>query len=382
MHAPISPSGMGQTVYCAASVMMQMQFPQASTDESREGDATHEVSSNVLTEYKRSAGSRILPTDYVGERDSAGTLITQEMAEGAEVYTSHILKRANELGALQLMRVEQLVQCPSIHPNACFGTPDHALWNDHSGTLYVDDLKFGHGFVDEYENWQNMTYASGVLDELNINGIDDQFITLELTIVQPRYYHASKVRTWRLKASDLRGYVNTMQFQAQKALMPGVETLSGSHCRYCTARRACPAARQSAYWGMEMSTEAMAFDIEPGAIGIELDYLNRGIKAMEYMHSALLEQAEVLVRKGVIVPGYAMQPTQGHRAWKMEDSQVIQIGNAMDIELQEQKAITPAAAEKKGVDKFFIEAQTERPKSMKFKRVKDNSIKKVFSNGS
>ncbi len=379
MHAPISPSGMGQTVYCAASPMMQMQFPQASTDASREGDAVHEVSCNVLTAYKDSEGSKILPTDYIGERDSVGTLITQEMAEGAEVYTSHILERAQELGALRSMRVEQLVQCPSIHPNACFGTPDHALWNDSTGTLYVDDLKYGHGFVDEFENWQNMTYASGVLDELNINGIDDQFITLELAIVQPRYYHASPVRTWRIKASDLRGYVNTMQFQAQKALMPDAETRSGPHCRYCTARRACPAARQSAYWAMEVSGQAMPMDITPAALGTELDYLDRGIKAMKYMHSALLEQAEALVDDHVIVPGYARQSTKGHRKWKMDDTQVIQIGKAMEIELQDQKAISPAQAEKKGVNKLFIEAQTERPKSMKFKRVKDNSIKKVFS---
>ncbi len=380
MHAPIAPSSMSQTVFCAASVMMQMQFPRASTDASREGEAVHEVAAKVLKEYKDQEGSKILPTDYIGERDSAGTLITQEMAEGAEAYTGHILKRAQELGALQLMRIEQTVQCPSIHPDACFGTPDHALWNDKTGTLYIDDLKYGHGFVDEFENWQNLTYASGVLDELNINGIDDQFITLNLTIHQPRYYHASPARTWKLKASDLRGYVNTMQFQAQKALMPGSETLSGSHCRYCTARRGCPAARQSSYWAMEMSAEPMAFDIDPGALGIELDYLNRGIKSMEYMRSALLEQAEALVRDNVIVPGYAMQPTLGDRKWKMDDTQVIQIGKAMGIELQNQKAITPTQAEKKGVDKTFIKHQTERPSSMKLKRVKDNSIKKVFSN--
>lgn len=381
MHAPIAPSGMGQTVFCAGSVMMQMQFPQPSTDDSRAGDAVHEVSKKVLKEYQSSEGTKILPTDYVGERDSVGTLITQEMAEGAEVYTSHILHRAQDLGAIQLMHIEQMVQCPSIHPSACFGTPDHALWNEKTGTLYIDDLKYGHGFVDEYENWQNMTYASGKLDELNVNGIDDQFINIELTIHQPRYYQGDPVRTWRLKASDLRGYVNTMQFQAQKALMPDPETRSGSHCRHCTARRACPAARQSAYWAMEVSGQAMPVDITPGALGIELNYLSRGIKAMKYMETALLEQAEALVDDHVIVPGYGRQPRKGNRRWKMDDKAVIKLGKAMKIELQEQKPVSPAHAEKKGVNKLFIEAQTERPTSMKFTRVKDNSIKKVFSNG-
>lgn len=381
MHAPISPSGMGLTVFCAGSAMMQMQYPQLSTDESRAGDAVHEVSAKVLTVHQSGQGTKFLPTDYVGERDSAGTLITQEMAEGAEVYTDHILERANKLGALQHIRIEQMVQCPSIHPNACFGTPDHALWDNQNGTLYIDDLKYGHGFVDEFENWQNMTYASGILDEMNVNGLQDQHINVELTIAQPRYYHASPIRTWKIKASDLRGYVNTMQFQAQKALMPDAEIRSGLHCRYCTARRACPAARQSSYWAMEVSSQPMPLDITPGALGIELTYLDRGIKAMEYMRSALLEQAEVLVDDGAIVPGYARQQSKGNRKWKMDDKLMIQIGRAADIELQRQEAISPAQAEKKGVDKIFIEQQTERPLSMKLKRVKDNAIKKVFSNG-
>lgn len=387
MHAPIAPSSMPQTVFCAGSVMMQMQFPQVSTDDSRAGDAVHEIAANVLKAYQGSeVGSelayphQILPTDYVGERDSAGTLITPEMADGAEVYTSHILRRANELGSLRSMSIEQMVQCPSIHPSACFGTPDHALWYEKTGTLYVDDLKYGHGFVDEFENWQNLTYASGKLDELNISGIDDQFINLELSIIQPRYYSGEPVRTWRLKASDLRGYVNTMQYQVQKALMPDAETRSGSQCRHCTGRRACPAARQSAYWAMEVSGQAMPKDITPGALGTELSYLQRGIKAMKYMETALLEQAESLVDDHVIVPGYARQLTKGNRRWKGSDEQVIQIGHAIGIELQEQKPISPAHAEKKGVDKVFVQAQTERPTSMKFKRVKDNSIKKVFSN--
>lgn len=370
-HAPIAPSSMGVTVYCAGSVGMQAQYPQEATDDSKAGDAAHWVGSTVLDAFKVAPG--MIAEHLIGSFDPAGTCITDEMAEAADVYITECLSLGAPPAA---MNVEARVQCHRVHPTLNWGTVD--FWARVGNTIYIKDFKFGHGFVDEYECWQNLDYAAGILDELGIDGIQDRNMWIEMTIVQPRYYSASPVRTWRILAADLRAYVNIMSYQAHKALMPDAECVSGPHCKNCTARRACPAARQSMYWAMQVSTEAVPVNLPAAAVGVELSYIQRAIKALEYQETALLEYAEALIAKSEVVPGYARVPTSGQRRWNLDDSTMIMIGEATGNDLRSTKTITPAQAEKIGIDESFIKAQTNRPSSMKLKRLSKNSVKKVF----
>ena len=370
-HALFAPSGAHQAVHCAGSVGLQKQFPQESTDESRAGDAAHWVCSSTL------ANTNFTPAHFLGSRDPAGTMITDEMVEAANMYVNDIRALVTPQD-LPFMRVEQAINCARIHPTDCWGTPDFAVMK--GNTLYIKDFKFGYGFVEEYENWQNITYAAGLLDHYGIDGFKDQHVFVDMAIIQPRYYHASPVRSWRVRASDLRGYFNKLAEAADKAVRGSTEYVSGPHCRHCTGRRACPAARQAAFNAIDVSTQAMAFDVTPASLGTELDMLNRGIKAMEYMRDALMEHADSLISDNIVVPGYAKQPSKGHARWKLDCKELIAIGQACGHELQEQKAISPFQAKQLGIDETFIERQTERPVSMKLKRVNENQVKKVFGN--
>ncbi len=368
---------MGVTVFCAGSVMMQAQYPQEATDDSKAGDAAHWVCEKILNSVKNNAAAAITAQSLVGMADPAGTIISDEMAEAADVFIEDCLSVVAQSGNFAAMNVEGRVQAHRVHPALNWGTVD--FWARIGNTIYVKDFKFGHGFVDEYENWQMMDYAAGILDQLGIDGLEEQNMWIDMAVIQPRYYNAKPVRSWRIRASDLRTFVNIMSYQAHKALMPDAECVSGDHCKDCTARRACPAARQSSYWAMQVSTEAVPVNLPPAAVGLELDYISRAIKALEYQQTALMEYAEALLLGGDVVPGYARVPSAGHYKWNLDDATMIMIGEATDQDLRSTKTITPAEAKKRGIDESFIKAQTHRPSSMKLKRLSKNSVKKVFA---
>lgn len=372
-HAPIAPSSMGVTVYCSGSVMMQAQYPQESTDESKGGDAAHWVCSDSLEAIKRNEK----PPRFVGLKDPAHTIITQEMQEAADVFIDACLSVVADTGNFAAMHIEERVNCTRVHPLLNYGTPD--FWARVGNVIYVKDFKFGFSFVDEFENWQMMDYAAGILDQLGIDGIQDRNMYIDMEVIQPRYYRAESVRSWRILAADLRAFVNIMRGASEAALGPNPKCTSGDHCKNCTARRACPAARQSSYWAMQVATEATPINLPASAVGLELDYIKRAISALKCQETGLEEYADSLVTHGKVVPGYARQPSSGNRAWIAKDAQVIMIGNACGVDLRSPKPVTPAEAERMGLDKTFVKSQTHRPSKMKLKRVNSNEIKKVFS---
>src|SRR5690606_25074571 len=74
---------------------------------------------------------------------------------------------------------EQRVDIPRVHAE-CWGTPD--FWTavfpeDERGSkryVRVVDYKYGHRFVEVFENLQLAAYASGVLSQLSISTGDDE----------------------------------------------------------------------------------------------------------------------------------------------------------------------------------------------------------------
>ena len=129
-------------------------------------------------------------------------------------------------------------------------------------TLEVVDYKFGHRFVDEYENDQGIAYTAGIIDHLaelmqKGPGLIDQMIKVNFTVIQPRcFYKGALVRTWSVLASDLRGHINQLAGAAELALMPNPPAVTNSECRDCPGRHACPALQQAAYADAEFATRS------------------------------------------------------------------------------------------------------------------------------
>ena len=188
-HSPLAPSSASRRVACPGSRSLEALYPQTPTPQTLEGEAAHWVAACTIQNSAWEIPA-VSPT---------GVDITDEMIEGAQLYAGFV-------GYYSDIRIEQPISISIIHPD-CWGTPD--AWRFSDGVLNIYDYKFGHGFVEVYENWQMIEYAAGILHELGIDGLQDQHVTVAMHIIQPRSFHPDgQIRSWTVKASDLRPYFN------------------------------------------------------------------------------------------------------------------------------------------------------------------------------
>ena len=169
-HSVLPPSSAARRVACPGSRKLEALYPSTERSEAElEGEAAHLVAKIALEIMD-------VPTDI------PGVVITQDMADGAKLYMDHVYGIACETH----LNIEERIDIPRIHPLA-WGTPDCWMYSNHE--LHIWDYKFGFGFVEVFENWQLIAYAAGILDRLKVNGIQDQYITVYMHIVQPRSFH-------------------------------------------------------------------------------------------------------------------------------------------------------------------------------------------------
>ena len=337
---------------------MQGRHPEDTESEAaREGTAAHEIAELMLDAGTRGQKAT-LP-----EIASNGVPITEEMLEAATLYADHcvaIMRRHGVFGG-DYLGIEREVPITCINPENG-GTPDFWLYAAEANILYVRDFKFGFGYVDEWENWQMIDYTAGLLADLDIDGALDQMTTVSLGIVQPRTYGAEGViREWRVRASELRSYFNVLHVNGAEALKDNAPTVSGPHCRYCSARHACESAQRAAYTAIEHTGKSLPVELDPLALGIELGVMQRAAKAIEYRLEGLKAQAENVARSGTPVPGWELKDATGRKGWAKSHDEVVMLGTLYDIELTKPALITPNQATKAGLDPEVLAAYTETP---------------------
>lgn len=376
-HSRLAPSSSYQWVVCPASIGLQELYPEGDTEDSRAGEASHWVGSTCLTLRD------ITPDMLIGQDAPNGEKISVEMAESAAMHVNHVNKICTEFGLFTGLRVEQSVHIPRIHPD-CWGTPDADVFDSSRGVLHVWDYKYGWGIVEEYENWQGICYAIGALDRILNCGnpnISDLYITVKIHIVQPRPYHKDgKIRTWSIPATDLRNYANILHHSAAKALEEHTETISGPHCRYCSARHVCEAAQKSSYTAIDMIAQNKPHELDNVSLGATITALRRAKEMAEWQLAAYESQALTNIRRGILIPGYGAESGQGRQVWNRPKPEVIALGDMYEINLRKpEDVITPKQAMDAGIDETVINAYSEIPKTgLKLVPV-DKLAKKVFS---
>ena len=333
-HSRLSPSKAGRWVHCPGAVIMGEQFPEPKgrNEAADEGTASHWVASETLEDRGTPQPGPVAPNNVT---------ISMEMIEGAMVYVEAVRQAA----AGAQLNVEARIQAAYIHPD-CWGTTD--LWFLKGRELHVWDYKYGFSIVDPFECWQLICYAAGIIQHIGLNGHDDQNTDVVFHIVQPRPFHVlGSHRTWRVKACDLRGHFNRLADAANKALDPDPATLSGDHCKYCSARHACQAAQRAALFAIDYSGQAVAELLSPEALAIELRTMQRAAEAIKFRLTGLQAQAEGCIKAGGIVPGWALQQGQGRLAWTKPVEEVFAFGDLMGVNLRAAPAaVTPAEAKK------------------------------------
>lgn len=330
-HSFFPPSSMDILVKCHGMPTMVADLPpEEDSEESREGTAAHWVCEKFLKE------------DFVtvGESAPNGVIVTDEMLDGAAVYVDKI----TSVGFAPDIKIESRVFIPQIH-SECWGTPDAWWFNKFTWTLHVWDYKFGHRRVSAIELLQTITYAQGVLNEMFPLGVP-QNVTIKICVVQPRCFDGEgPFSEWTTTAEDLRPYINQMEYAVTQSMIPGSLCSSGDHCRDCRARHRCDANLTSVAGVVDYSKSAIPRDLTPIALDYEGRVLDEALDRINARKKAIDAEIEARLRNGERIPGRALEPHKGHRAWLVDDDTLFSVGDMFGVDLRNTVPVTPAKAD-------------------------------------
>ena len=333
-HAPLAPSSAYRWVHCPGSVPLTLQYPDTGgTDAAGEGTQAHAIAAERL-------------------RGNEAPAPNAEMDRAVAAYVRDVGQVAGHAV------VEKRLEMPAIHPDN-WGTCD-ALKRDNEGRIaYLWDFKYGHGFVDAFENWQLLEYAVGVTDRI---GPDAPTWSFVLTVVQPRaYHHEGPVRRWRLSASELQRYARKLREAAEEAMGNNPRTVPGPYCKHCPARHACKALRLTTLDTVDMLADATPVDLSPDGLGLELGLLTRAAEQLEARLAGLQAQALAAIQSGAIVPGWGIGRTRGGTEWTRPAQEVLVLGELYGAPLGKPLApITPKQAMDAGIPADVVAAYSQK----------------------
>lgn len=381
-HSIIAPSSAGiwgRPNGCTGYVAMSAAYPQLEdSTASAEGTASHEIAETLIQCGLAMHVTDSIRSDIVGASASNGVVYTDEMFDAAWEYANDVIRESKARGVLPF--TEHRVRAPSIHAES-FGTIDCFLYDEAQYELIIWDYKYGFGVVEAFENWQAINYLAGLLDELGIDGIKDQQLTVRIRIAQPRAFHREgPIREWTTKASELRGYFNVLSNNAHTALSAKATTHTGEHCRYCEALHACPAALKAGLDMFEVTGVPLPVELTPQNMGLQLSIIRRAKKQLEYLESSFEEQVKSSIRSGRNVPGWTVENSYGRLTWSKPISEVTALGDMMGVDLRKEDVVTPTQAKKLGIDGALIDAYSERQNTgLKLTPDTKNKAREVFA---
>lgn len=320
----LSPSHASRRMACPGSHALEALFPQDNSDHAQEGILAHKIAAETLRN-----------NCYVSHPDE-----TDEMREGAELYHGFVYSR---LSATSKIFIEQPLDISVIHPD-CRGIPD--CWTLLSDIeLDIFDYKFGHSFVEVYENWQLIEYAAGILEYLQIDGMRDQHMWVNMHIIQPRSFHPEgQIRTWRMKACDLRPYFNRLRESEYAALQPNASCTPSPQCYNCAARHACVALQAAAMDSVDVSYSAIPHNMAARELSTELRTLEHAAARLKDRIAGLSAEALAMISRGERLPHHHGERGRGRERWSIPVEEVIELGELYGIELRKPAAITPKQA--------------------------------------
>ena len=310
-----------------------------------------------------------------------GVVLVEEMIEGAYLFYETVLESVPFAHHGDIL-VEQRMAIPRVHENN-WGTPDAWFFDQGLDIIKIFDFKFGHEYVDEFENWQLLDYAAGAIDALRISGGFELFLTLELVIVQPRCYHRDgPVRRLTVRASELRGHVNQLRMAAEAAHEPNPVATVNPKCKHCSGRHACEPYQRTALQAADLSMRSVPLDLTPVAMGLELAMLKRAQAAMDGRISGLEASIDAQIRQGQRVPGWCLEPTEGRTAWGVPTQEVAILGDMYGVALRKDAVVTPKQAEKAGIPAEIIkEYSFNPPGAQKLVPETSTQLRKIFQHG-
>lgn len=352
-------SSAGIWTKCPASVPLsrQHEIPNANSDVRREGTAAHKVIEMMAS------GMEVKE----GQLTKDGTPITDIMIEGAELFFQTV-----DSGAMH----ETKVDCSAVLPGLV-AYPDAFKYDERQQEVHIWDYKFGHSFVDAFENAQMLVECSAF-----VNKKVRKFV---MHVIQPRCFHAAPVRSWEVTYETyMNHWLPILQTAAKDSQSTDAEMQTGPHCKMCPARHACSLLRSTGYSAIDASLDGPTAEVlDNNALGMELRLLHDAVHRIEARIKGLEEQAKHEMQNGGAVYGYELKQSYGHADWMIDKDAVLATGDALGLDLRKPAApVSPSQAKKLGFDAKAIERITQRPfRGYNLKPIDMNKMKGVFGNG-
>lgn len=227
--------------------------------------------------------------------------------------------------------------------------------------LHIDDLKYGYGLVEVNDNWQLISYAIGLMSIAYQQGL--KLTKVVTRIMQPRAHHEDgplREREYTLdELLSLRGQIAQQMDLITKGQ---VSLVTSQKCKYCPALiyGKCTAIGRAFYNSVDVVLNGFKPDeMSDDDLAQELDLFYRIEDIFKIKIDSLRELAVDRIKQGKIVKGYIMDQKLGDRSWKKDvDPEMIKLLTGIDI--TERVTLTPAKAEKLGVDKDLVAGMIER----------------------
>lgn len=365
-HSKLPPSSAARRVACPGSRRLEERYPEKEPSVySREGEAAHWLAGTVLC-------CGYLPKTVDAFKSPSGELITEEMIDGANVYLASIESVTKQFGCPQL-HIEQTIDISSIHEE-CWGTPD--AWVIHNNELHLWDYKFGHSFIEVFENWQLIEYAAGILQIQEAKKV-------HFYIIQPRSFHKEgQVRKWSIDRERLQVYFERLKAHESLAIQDSVFCKPNPECNFCKARHVCETLQTASLMAVDIAKQNISNELDETQLGYELTTLKRHADLLEARITGLEEQAKYLIKRGKRVALFKMESVSSREVWTKPAEEIISLGLLLDQNLSKPPAtVTPAQARKMGVDEKILSAYTERQQgSLKLVAEKIKDSHKIFGN--
>ena len=336
-HSRLPPSSAARRVACQGSRKLEEPFQGIQSQYSYEGNLAHAVAAQMLQGF-------FIPEDIH---------VTKEMTDGALLYFEYITKIC---GAFNIF-IEERVDISNIHPE-CWGTPDCWSYNPIDRILHVFDYKFGHGYVDVFENWQLIEYSAGILPMIKTS---EKNIKVHFHIIQPRSYHPEGTcRVWETDHFSLLPYFKTLQSTEHEAMKDITFCYVSSECTNCKARHLCQTLQKNTAGLIDVSLNNIPQELDGNQCGHELKALQRAAELIDARITGLYEHAMHLIRTGKQVAGYTAERSNGRIAWKVPEPEVEALGDMCGVNLLKlAEVITPRQAIKAGVPEQIVMLYTE-----------------------
>jgi hypothetical protein len=329
-------SKMPRVVYCPGSAQIESRYKDVSVWEAQEGTAAHDVGARCLN----------TGTDAVALQGQTvqGFIVDVEMVRAVSLYVG-TCREILETGFSTSAGVETRHQA-SEGPNTLGCAVDFWSFDAVAGVLYVLDFKYGHGWVEAFENWQLLAYAVALMEKAMESGYVPKEV--RLGIVQPRANHPDgPVRWWKFNGELLRNYRNNMFQAMRQATIENPPTISGPHCRYCRGLLHCHTMDAALAICMDVAGRSGDSIKDPDAEAWELMLIEKAIKTLGYKKAALETAIFERLKTGGKAQGYETTNTWSALAW---DVDAIAVGRLTGKDLrQEEKPITPTQAIDRGI---------------------------------